>query len=218
MSETSTVPAADDLKLCKVCAEPIKKTARVCIHCNNYQDWRAELNVSSTVLSLLVALVSVLTAAVPALMTATTPRDSHLSFSDQGTTENLISLLVTNSGTRPGTVRYPIFLSTEEGPYKDPPIELFLNGVRGSAIIIEPGKSDLLELLTRSGKADPVEKDRVDRTVAHMLEIKAHPGPVPSCVVSLFKNEFQGRGTQESVPISCNHVDTFVMNLQQDMK
>jgi hypothetical protein len=78
VSETVT---SDDTKPCKVCGEAIKKVARICIHCNNYQDWRAEVNVSSTVLALLVALASVLSWAVPVITTALTPKNSDLIFS-----------------------------------------------------------------------------------------------------------------------------------------
>ena len=84
MVENAKPPAANDMKACKVCAEEIKKAARICIKCNSYQDWRANLSVSNTVLALLVALISVLTAAVPALKQTFTPKNSSISVTFQG--------------------------------------------------------------------------------------------------------------------------------------
>ena len=48
MSETSAPGEVDATKPCKVCGEAIKTTAKKCIHCDSYQDWRAYLNFGST--------------------------------------------------------------------------------------------------------------------------------------------------------------------------
>ena len=52
-------------KQCTTCGEEIANSARKCIHCDTYQDWRRYLTFSSTVLALLVALLSVATVAGP---------------------------------------------------------------------------------------------------------------------------------------------------------
>jgi hypothetical protein len=92
----------------QVCAEPIKKAARKCIHCDSYQDWHANIGMSSTVLSLLVALVSVLTAAIPVVKDAFTPKNALLTATFQGANSDRLSVLFTNQGTRPGSVSSPI--------------------------------------------------------------------------------------------------------------
>ena len=53
----------------------------------SYQGGLRRVGLSSTVLSLLVALVSVLTAAVPVLKDALTPKNSDITATYQGTTK-----------------------------------------------------------------------------------------------------------------------------------
>ena len=54
--------------LCKQCCNDIPPGARLCSHCSSYQDWRSWFSVSSTVLAMLTALVSVLGIATPAVI------------------------------------------------------------------------------------------------------------------------------------------------------
>jgi hypothetical protein len=54
--------------LCKQCSNAIPRGARLCSHCSSFQDWRSWFSVSSTVLALLTALVSVLGIATPAVI------------------------------------------------------------------------------------------------------------------------------------------------------
>jgi predicted nucleic acid-binding Zn ribbon protein len=122
---------------CFLCRKPIPRGARICTECNTYQDWRKYFGFSSTVLSLLVALVSVLTVAIPVIRNALTPDRSDvycalLTWNTTGAT-----LLVSNRGVRPAVVknlRLKSVTSTESkteivfaGDFLDPPI-------------LEPGK------------------------------------------------------------------------------
>lgn len=91
-------------KLCATCGEPIALSARKCIHCDAYQDWRRYLAFSSTVLALLIALLSVATVAVPVLRDVLIAKDSDLVGSFQGLSDNEAVFVVSNSGNRPGTV------------------------------------------------------------------------------------------------------------------
>jgi hypothetical protein len=91
-------------KLCATCGEPIAFSARKCIHCDAYQDWRRYLAFSSTVLALLVALLSVATVAVPVLRDVLIAKDSDLVGSFQGLSDNGAVFVVSNAGNRPGTV------------------------------------------------------------------------------------------------------------------
>jgi hypothetical protein len=100
MSEAAVPMPVGNTKPCKVCGEAIKKVAPVCIHCNNYQYWRAHLNVSGKVLALLIALFAVFGVVVPIFTTAITPENSKLFFFYLGADAHSISLLATNSGIR----------------------------------------------------------------------------------------------------------------------
>jgi hypothetical protein len=53
---------------CKQCCNDIPRGARLCSYCSSYQDWRSWFSVSSTVLAMLTALVSVLGIATPAVI------------------------------------------------------------------------------------------------------------------------------------------------------
>lgn len=44
---------------CRMCSTNIPDSAQKCVHCKSFQNWRRHLNFSSTVLSLLIALISV---------------------------------------------------------------------------------------------------------------------------------------------------------------
>lgn len=94
-----------DTKPCKVCAEPIKKAARICNQCKSYQGWlTSKLHFSSTVLALLIALLSVASTSIPMLITALTPLESKLSAILQSVYYHKVSVMFTNAGNRPGTV------------------------------------------------------------------------------------------------------------------
>src|SRR5262245_15915290 len=91
-------------KTCSTCGEEIAASARKCIHCDSYQDWRRFFGFSSPVLALLVALVSVATFAVPVFRDVLAPKDSHLTGSFHGFVDDEPVFVVSNSGNRAGTV------------------------------------------------------------------------------------------------------------------
>jgi hypothetical protein len=193
---------ANDTKPCKVCAEPIKKAARVCTHCNNYQDWRAELNVSSTVLSLMVALVSVTTAALPVVRDAMTEKNSDLSFTFQGVNEDVIGILVTNQGARPGTVSYPMYLLEDTFAV----VELKVVGDLTNAVfIVEPGKSMLLQLTGMPGGL---------LTNLNTGDSKA-PKPQPrnnDCSISIQQSDFKAYRDTKLITMPCDQLRYFTDN------
>jgi hypothetical protein len=149
MTETTSGSAPGATKPCRVCGEEIKAVARKCIHCDSYQDWHADVNVSSTFLSLMVALFSVLTVAVPVITAALTPKNSDLSFSFQGANARTLGVLVTNQGIRPGSVQYPIGLAVSEKGMSNIlgviPLSLVGNG-DNAALIVGSAQTLLLNL------------------------------------------------------------------------
>lgn len=146
-------------KPCKICAESINQAAYVCTHCGNYQNWRRHLGMSQTVLALLTALISVATVFLPIAKETLTPAESRLGFSIQAIQPRQITILVSNSGSRPGSIRggrlnvldgsNPIAQS-----FSLVDLRLFVpktpetDGGQTAAKIIEPGKSELVVLST----------------------------------------------------------------------
>lgn len=101
---------------CIECREIINEQARVCLKCNSRQDWRRHLSFSSTILSLLIALASVLSTAIPAIVSALTPHSSHINVAvvrwrNHASVQNYqedrkfdFQLYVSNSGSRRGGI------------------------------------------------------------------------------------------------------------------
>jgi hypothetical protein len=108
---TDTPPAATPspdtagTKACRLCAGEINSSARKCIHCTAYQDWRAGLGFSATILSLLIALISVATALLPVIKTTFFEvKNSQITISPQRFARNELSAFISNVGTRPGVI------------------------------------------------------------------------------------------------------------------
>jgi hypothetical protein len=106
MGNTSAGNESDSgpTKPCSTCHEPIHPKARKCKVCETYQDWRRYLQVSSLVLALLVALVSVVGWTAPVVVTALTEQNSHMEAYFQALANNRAFIMVTNTGVRPGSV------------------------------------------------------------------------------------------------------------------
>lgn len=97
-----TEPPSD--RACSTCFEPIHPSALKCKTCGSYQDFRRHLQMGSTVLALLVALISVVALAAPIIKEAVSPRDSRLEIFFQGLSQNKAYFMVTNRGDRPGSI------------------------------------------------------------------------------------------------------------------
>jgi hypothetical protein len=208
MSDTSSPATTDETKTCKVCGESIKKAARVCIHCKNYQDWRAELNISSTVLSLLVALGSVLTVAVPVIISALTPKNSDFIFSFQGSNSAFIEILATNKGIRPGTVRTTGMLEMNEATKGFNGPLLRLDGASDDmALVITPAESKLLHFI--------LVVHEIDQRLLHGDRL-SFPTEA-SCKVWLDITDFVGRFSHDSVEMDCGFLSGFVRNMQNGL-
>lgn len=93
-------------KVCCECSEPIRIEAKKCKTCGEYQDNRRFLAFSSTFLALLVALVSVISLSIPIVSQVFDAKDSQVNVLYQGAQNDKAYFLITNSGTRDGTVSY----------------------------------------------------------------------------------------------------------------
>jgi hypothetical protein len=211
MSEKPLAATVDETKPCRVCGEKIKKIARVCIHCNNYQDWRADLNISSTVLSLLVALFGVLTVALPAIKNFVTPNKSSLSFSFQGIYGDTIGILASNNGNRPGTVRSPIevLIVDTAGKLR---FELNLLNSDSGAYVVEPSKSILLNLRPPWGSLVFTDNDKAVLKVVEGSPIAA------ACTFLVTNTEFNSQPAQAPIATDCRELPGLFANIELNIK
>lgn len=89
---------------CRECREPLHPNARRCASCGAFQNWRRFLALSSTVLSLLVALISVSALAIPILKEAFEPQHSRVAVEAPFFSGDFGYLYVANEGARPALV------------------------------------------------------------------------------------------------------------------
>ncbi len=125
------------MKQCTLCAQDIPLKARKCFHCDGYQGSLIFLNLSVPVLSLLLALVSILSIAMPALFGFFTEPRSDIGVSFQFFKEGEAHMIVTNAGERPGTVSEAYFDYGEEK-------ERYRLVLQNESQFIEPGQSKLI--------------------------------------------------------------------------
>jgi hypothetical protein len=95
-------PESDPLRRCPQCRELISALARKCPRCSSILSWRQHLQLSSTVLALLVALISVVSWAALGLKDAFVPKNSSFQASVLGAEGAELVLAVSNSGARGG--------------------------------------------------------------------------------------------------------------------
>lgn len=164
---------------CKVCKEEIQEEALKCIHCGSFQNFRRHLNISTSILSLLVALVTVASVA-PFLWDSISTKESEFSINylekrdrSQGTTKDfLITLYISNTGERPGLIRNGQ-ISYKLGDLKFN-INLLMEGIKGdkslldqSTFEIDAGKSFVIDFM-----ALPIPPDSLDMITLSKLESK----------------------------------------------
>lgn len=104
-----------ETKPCRACWHPMPKPANKCTKCGAVQDWQRYLNFSGTVLGLLVALISVLTFAIPIwtrLIVPKAPRPSAVLVEVDNSGRSTFA--VSNAGTAPAAVEQ-ILVSRGEG-------------------------------------------------------------------------------------------------------
>jgi hypothetical protein len=163
---------------CIECREIINEQARVCLKCKSPQDWRRHLSFSSTVLSLLVALVSVSSLAIPAIVSALTPNRSHIRVAvvrwrNHASVQNYLEdrkfdfqLYVSNVGSRRGAIGRVQMRPTgdEQAPWEE--LDVTPHYAGSATELIEPGTAHFL-FYSRTSLFSPTRKQ---------------PAPLPSRV------------------------------------
>jgi predicted nucleic acid-binding Zn ribbon protein len=204
MADVHVGPLPEGTKHCRVCAEPINQQAQKCIHCQGDQGgWRRRLGLSTTVLSMLVALISVLTALIPVLKDAFTPLNSNLYWSLQGLDDKSLSVLVANQGVRAGSVSQ--FGLKVVGP-KDEKVmsvccarrEMYVplrpaEGINHSAFMVPSGGGLILEFVPDSAKKESTYPD-VDSFIRR--------GEI--CSLEAAFTDFLGQTSAKSIPLVCS--------------
>jgi hypothetical protein len=218
MSESATVLTAET-KPCKVCGEAIKFAARKCIHCDSYQDWHAEIGMSSTMLSLLIALLSVLTISVPVVRDALTPAVSNLKFSYQGTASKIITVLIANTGIRTGTVRYPMALHVAGFGKNFEDFALYLTPKQAEERVPrEPGSGgaggssyDLLGAAEMIGAGESKLINLFISTVDVPSDLTG-VNFAGACSVTMWQTDFDGKSSIVEIPLLCSDLKTTLRN------
>lgn len=90
---------------CRHCRLLIPTGAALCHKCGNYQNWRRHLSFSTSVLALLVALLSVASTAIPAILKSFDRPTSNLIATNAVGRENVVIVTVSNLGSMPGIVK-----------------------------------------------------------------------------------------------------------------
>jgi hypothetical protein len=161
---------------CRTCFEPIHVSARKCKVCESYQDWRRYLQVSSLVLALLVALVSVVGWAAPVVITAFREQNSHVEAYFQALANNRAFIMATNTGMRPGSV---VSVRLVDGQPGQNPFFRERGDFQLEPIVLGPGESKQITLNLEGGP-----RCALDGAAAFLWE-KAPPHVVPSFVVQV---------------------------------
>ena len=138
-------------------------------------------------LSLVIALLSILTVAVPVVLTMWTPKNSDLVFTLHGSTEENIYVLVSNQGIRPGSFRSGSLEVTNGGT-----LGLHIFGLAKNAPkIIDPGKSEII----------PLYSEFVYESISPEIDI---------CSLGFIDINFQGTQEKRKISVDCGQVREFI--------
>lgn len=114
MQEIS-VDNQDSIKRCRDCNEEINSDAKKCRHCGSYQNWQYRLNLSNSVIALLIALISVSTLFTQVVIQAAKKDNSSVIMVFQGIENDKITILASNTGNRPAIIRsVELYIYTDE--------------------------------------------------------------------------------------------------------
>jgi hypothetical protein len=183
---------------CRDCRQPMPVGAKICLNCRAYQDWRRYLSIGQANLALLIAFISVLSSAVPVLNRVMTEDDSFLDTSFQAADNDTVTLIASNLGTRPGTIRGGyIFVGSRDQTWV--PLSLANSSV---PLIVEPGKSILVTFNDRA-------------YLASGTEIYSLPAE-EKCEVSPQFSSFKGKyGVLSRDPMDCDLLRPFILKFQR---
>ncbi len=134
-------PGSLEKKLCRSCKHEMPVDANKCIECSSLQNWKRYLSFSTAILSLILALVSVLALAIPIwdevlAEKVASPVTSLVDVNDTG----LATFVVTNKGNAPAVLEH-ILVGTNEAV-----IRMSLDTTTKDERIIKPNDISVIKL------------------------------------------------------------------------
>ncbi|RWD92525.1 MAG: hypothetical protein EOS38_01455 [Mesorhizobium sp.] len=156
-----------------------------------------------SIVALLNSVVSVFVIVVPIAIDLFTPKNSDLIYSIQASADPVsIGLLVSNSGTRAGTIS-GASLSGQIGDTEVDGLELRVAELGGSAAIVSPSETRLFTLTALK----PVPGVR-------MIDILPCGGAV-TISVDVSSTDFRGHRQNDRLPINCAEQRNFLSSLAE---
>ncbi len=134
---------------CIWCSEKIKRTAKICHHCNREQktgSYKAYLTNTTVIFSLLLSLISLSTTFYNLSKSMIDEKIANIEFDILTTTGDAVSLLIRNEGTVPGVVTRGMISNSMEGG----PSMAFTIPIR-SPVLIKSGEYKVLEIVPYGG-------------------------------------------------------------------
>ncbi|MEA3009866.1 MAG: hypothetical protein QOJ91_1558 [Sphingomonadales bacterium] len=152
-----TVPSspAGSTKACRICAHAIPSAAVKCTVCDSYQNWLGKVHLSTTTLSLLVALVATSATAIPIIGNLTKVDDSEMYVRFWSASEESLVLVAVNTGTRPGFIAGGHIMDSHENGIPLIPAVTKFN-------LISPGKAELIRFKLPNKRLFKAFLDHVD--------------------------------------------------------
>lgn len=128
---------------CRTCQEDMKLGAKKCTKCDSYQDWRRFLSMSSSVLALLIALLSVTSVAGPSIIRMARGERSQIAVAAvQVSSARSLRLFVSNRGTRPAALGNVVL--SISGTARLDTVAISLEPKAGSSTTIAAGSAVML--------------------------------------------------------------------------
>lgn len=186
MTESATTAS-----LCHNCKSPLNAGAVYCLHCESYQNWRRHLSLSSSVLALLVALVTVTSASAPTVVGALRRQYSQVELSLLDYDRPSFTILAVNQGNRRAVLAAVRLRVGRLGdhPFTIPAGQRVIAGDEVRELQFQVARSDDLKYLLSHMFWDGVQEQRVDRA------------DVGANVFEAEVVDFDGRKTVREIPI-----------------
>lgn len=181
---------------CRQCRCEIPAGAKLCSHCSSYQDWRGYLPISSTVLALLVALISVVSATLPAAVAALHHPNSAVKIASPVINGDDIYLVVSNTGDRPAAISSALLtLPISDG--------ITLVPVNPASVFIPPGSRQVGFHVHFRASA---------RSASAMADDKRMQSDKANSVVSLIVTDFNGGIEAQRIPLDSWDTRRLIVN------
>jgi hypothetical protein len=197
---TEVLSPAGEQVLCNTCAKSIPAAAKKCTECDSYQDWRRMFGLTTPVLSLLVALVAVLSAAAPTAATFLTPKNSKIEAGIHDARSERLIVYATNSGVRPGAIVFgSVIIWVDRRP-----IAQFYFAPEGSSerAEIAPGRSAFVPMAASEVVVQGMSPADVEQL--HLRLTK--PAPKTRCESNVTIQNFDGEMEVLSATIPCAYI------------